>query len=195
MIKYVFGYIFIYNSYDLAFKIQNWMLFFFLIACQKMNTCMIVSTWATTPLEEVGNHCEGGGGLRWFQVQPLTVTKNFVRRAEAAGYKAIVVTVDHPVTTKKLTVAKVNEQLRTLSLANFNLSQNERKAVKTANYYIPESNWTYIDELRSITSLPIILKGILRPDDAMEAVKHNIQGIIVSNHGGRLVDTVPATVS
>ena len=57
------------------------------------------------------------------------------------------------------------------------------------------NKWEWIDWLRSVTTLPIVLKGIMRADDAIEALKHDIQAIIVSNHGGRTLDGVPATVS
>ena len=59
----------------------------------------------------------------------------------------------------------------------------------------PSLTWEAIDWLREVTKLPIVLKGILTAEDAEEAVRHNVQGIIVSNHGGRWLDGVPATVS
>jgi isopentenyl diphosphate isomerase/L-lactate dehydrogenase-like FMN-dependent dehydrogenase len=55
-------------------------------------------------------------------------------------------------------------------------------------------SWKDLDWLRSITSLPLIIKGILRPDDAREAIRHGVQGIVVSNHGGRELDTCQSTI-
>ena len=84
-------------------------------------------------------------------------------------------------------------------MANFDVdtTQQTLSGITPAlvTYYSPDATWTFIDWVRSITSLPIVLKGILRPDDAREALKHDIQGIIVSNHGGRRLDTLPASVS
>ena len=159
---------------------------------------MILSTWSTDALEDVST--ASGDGLRWFQIQVLTdleVTKQLVTRAETAGYKALVVTVDQP------TMGIQNAERRNsfdlpshLSLGNFPILKSNSTAKKFVQSLLnPSTTWKSIDWLRSITMLPIVLKGILRPEDAREALKHNIQGILVSNHGGRYSDSIPATVS
>ncbi len=175
-------------------------------ACQRIGTCMTLSSWSTTSVEDVA--IANGEGLHWFQLyiyKDLELTRQLVKRAEAAGYKAIAVTVDTPVLGSRLADVRYDFTLPShLLMGNFNYGTSQ-STMSTSTHgsglgqYVkklvsPSITWESIDWLRSITSLPIILKGILRPDDAREALKHDIQGIMVSNHGGRQLDTVPATV-
>ncbi|XP_057315497.1 2-Hydroxyacid oxidase 2-like isoform X2 [Hydractinia symbiolongicarpus] len=105
---------------------------------------------------------------------------------ENAGYQAIVLTVD--TATRKLNkyqkmrdlLASKNERIYTEVLTD--------DAVKVA------VSWSDVDWLRTVTKLPILLKGILTREDALEALKHDVQGIIVSNHGGRQLDGVSSTI-
>ena len=163
-----------------------------------MGTCMSLSSWSTIGLEEVSE--ASGNGLRWFQVylyRDFELTKQTVIRAEAAGYKALLVTVDQPMTGHKLMESRIGFYLPPhLSMGNFKLQPSTVTSMEVYSKAIISANktWEAIDMLCSITSLPIVLKGILRPDDAREALKHDIQGIMVSNHGGRQQDTLPATV-
>ena len=163
---------------------------------------MIVSTWATTSLEEVAT--ASGCGLRWFQLyiyRDRQLTHQLVKRAERNGYKALVVTVDSPEKGKQY--ANVREKFKLpphLRAANFSqlvVAPNQQDDVFVAINRIKGSGmtWDCVDWLCSITSLPIILKGILTAEDARIALKHNVQGILVSNHGARQLDGVPATVS
>ncbi len=165
---------------------------------------MTLSSWSTTSLEDVS--VANNGGLCWYQLEiykDVKLTKQLVKRAETAGYKALVVTVDIPVAGIKWADHRHKFILANhLSLPHFshaddmvsNNSDDPYFEQLTARLVNPKTTWASIDWLRSITILPIVLKGILRADDAREALKHDIQGIIVSNHGGRQLDTVPATV-
>ena len=161
---------------------------------------MVLSSWSTIGLEEVAD--TNGDGLRWFQIyfyDDFELTKQMVGRIEAAGYKAIVFTIDTPVTGRKLAEERISFKLPShLSVGHFKSGSSKHSKYSNLREIkvlgSPQKTWEAIDKLRSITSLPIILKGILRPDDAREALKHDIQGIMVSNHGGRQLDTVPATV-
>ena len=165
-----------------------------------MGTCMSLSSWSTIGLEEVSE--ASGDGLRWFQIyfyDDFELIKHMVGRAEAAGYKALLFTIDTPVTGRKIAEERISFSLPShLSLGHFKsvASRSSKysglKGVKGLRS--PKKTWEAVDMLRSITSLPIVLKGILRPDDAREALKHDIQGIMVSNHGGRHYDSIPATV-
>jgi isopentenyl diphosphate isomerase/L-lactate dehydrogenase-like FMN-dependent dehydrogenase len=106
-----------------------------------------------------------------------------VRRAEAAGYRALVVTVDAARWGPKERVLRSGFHLPDhLCEANF---VDDDPAVE--NVF---GTWETISWLRSLTSLPIILKGILTAEDAKLAVEHGVAGIVVSNHGGRQLDTV-----
>ena len=172
-------------------------------ACANLGTCMTLSTWSSTNMDDVA--MANGSGLRWYQLYAFKdrgMTTSMIQRAERAGYKALVVTVDVlrvgkqlPVTRKHFRVpshrsfSNFSEHLQ----SSFNIKENVHSLTTTV--MDPSSTWDDIDWICSVTKLPVLLKGILTSEDAVEAVKHNIRGIIVSNHGGRKLDGVPATVS
>ena len=169
-----------------------------------MKTCIVLSFWSTTSLEEVAE--ASGSGLKWCQLyifRDRQLTKELVLRAERAGYKALVITLDQPITGRRLVDERNDLELpRHLSMPNYSgidvSAQSSRKVNKREHLsamFDTSLDWSAIDWLRGITKLPIILKGILTAEDTEEAVKHNVQGILVSNHGARQLDGVPATVS
>ena len=168
-----------------------------------MGTCMVLSASSTINIEDVAE--ASGSGLRWFQLEiyrDRQLTKELVIRAEAAGYKALVVTVDTPIMGNRLADARNRFNLpKHLSRANFsNVQAITKESDSDPHQYSsdiidPSSSWKTIDWLRGVTKLPVILKGILTAEDTEEALKHDIQGIVVSNHGARQLDGVPATVS
>jgi 4-hydroxymandelate oxidase len=160
---------------------------------------------ATTAIEDIAAAAREAApdpGL-WFQLylQPdLEFTEAIVRRAEAAGVKAFVVTVDSPVLGRRerddrnafhdLPPGLAVENLRNLgeNRSGGNAS-HVREIVMSAGL-----NWDDIAWLRSKTKLPVLIKGVLHAEDARLAVHHGVAGIVVSNHGGRQLDTVPATI-
>ena len=168
---------------------------------------MVLSSWSTTSLEEVAE-AGGRGGLRWFQLyiyNDKQLTLQLVKRAEAAGYRALVLTVDTPELGRRLNDVRHNFTLPPhLRLANFSaeLAQGSlsHKPSGSALFHYTKNlisstlTWESVDWLRNITKLPIVLKGILTAEDTREALKHDIQAILVSNHGARQLDGVPATV-
>ena len=168
---------------------------------------MILSSWSTRSLEEVAK-ASGSEGLRWFQLyiyNDKELTLQLVKRAEAAGYRALALTVDTPELGRRLNDVRHNFTLPPhLRLANFSaeLAQaslgSEQSGSALFHYTRSLINsgltWKSVDWLRSVTNLPIVLKGILTAEDAREALRHGIQGILVSNHGARQLDGVPATV-
>jgi 4-hydroxymandelate oxidase len=135
----------------------------------------------------------------WFQlyVQPdLGFTEAIVRRAEAAGVQALVVTVDSPALGR----AERNDRndfhdlpdgLRCENLRE--LRGGEPGSVRQV-VLSPDISWRHIEWLRGLSELPIVLKGVLHPLDARLAVDNGVDGLIVSNHGGRQLDTTPATI-
>jgi len=138
--------------------------------------------------------------LHWFQLyveQDREATKQLVQRCERAGYKALVITVDRPRLGRRLADLRNAFKLpKHLSLANFIADETRSGAGAYAGGAIDASlNWKDIEWFKSITKLPIVIKGIFRGEDAKLAVKHGVDGIIVSNHGGRQLDSCPATVS
>ncbi|NXH27909.1 HAOX1 oxidase, partial [Myiagra hebetior] len=176
-------------------------------ACQAVGTGMMLSSWATSSIEEVAEAAPAG--LRWLQLyvyKDREVTESLVRRAERAGYRGIFVTADTPYLGRRL--ADVRNRFRLpphLRLKNFSSSdlafssgkdfgEDSGLAVYVAEAIDASVHWQDIKWLRGLTSLPIVLKGILRADDAKEAVKIGVNGILVSNHGARQLDGVPATI-
>lgn len=125
-----------------------------------------------------------------------------IKRAEKAGYSAVLITVDTPRFSKHKGRAGFSLP-RHLKFANFvSLQGNWKRGLKSNSEVeiylkaVTDSSvvWESLDWLRSITSLPIVVKGILTAEDARLAAQHGVQGILVSNHGGRQLDGVQATV-
>ncbi len=152
-------------------------------AAGRSGTLMVVSSSSTRSLEDIAR--EGNGPL-WFQlyVHDRKSAEDLVHRATAAGYRALVLTVDSPRWGHK--ERAIRSGFRVPQKANF--SETE-----TALDVIPLT-WESLAWLRSLTTLPLVLKGILTAEDAELAVKHEVDGIIVSNHGGRQLDSVPASI-
>lgn len=172
-------------------------------AASAMRAGMVVSTQAGVALEALAR--EAGSPL-WFQlyIQPdREFTVALVRRAEAAGYRALVVTVDAPVSGVRnreqrsgfalpAGVAAVNLQgMRSLPPQTVRAGDSPLLA---SPLVASAPTWEDLAWLRSSTRLPILLKGILAPDDARRALDEGMAGVIVSNHGGRVLDTVPASI-
>jgi isopentenyl diphosphate isomerase/L-lactate dehydrogenase-like FMN-dependent dehydrogenase len=148
-------------------------------------TAMVVSTFSSRTLEEIA---EAATGPLWFQLSApdRSWTEQLVQRAAGAGYRAIVVTVDAPRSGSKERVIRQDFHLP-LYKANFG-------DLSVGNAFTSLPTWDSLAWLRSLTPLPILLKGILTAEDAHLAVEHGMDGIIVSNHGGRQLDGVPATI-
>lgn len=167
-------------------------------------TLMCVSTMSTTSLEEVAR---AASGPLWFQLyvyRDRSITESLVRRAEQAGYRALVVTVDMPKVGQREADMRNGFGLPPhLNLANFQgvLAEEQRgdPGASALSLYAdaqldPNLTWEGIDWIASITRLPVVLKGILTAEDAALAVAHGAAGIIVSNHGGRQLDGAVAAI-
>ncbi|MEV4013959.1 alpha-hydroxy acid oxidase [Nonomuraea angiospora] len=161
-------------------------------AAAAAETIMIVSMAATVAIEEVAAAAPGAD--LWFQlyVQPdLAFTETVVRRAEAAGCKALVVTVDSPVLGRRERDLRNDFHDLPGHLCCENLRDGDRVRPILMS---PELSWEHIDRLRELTALPIVVKGVTHPGDARIALGHGVSAIMVSNHGGRQLDTVPASI-
>ncbi|HEV8659583.1 MAG TPA: alpha-hydroxy acid oxidase [Thermoanaerobaculia bacterium] len=152
----------------------------------------IMSTAATCAIEEVA----ATGTRLWMQIYlqgDRELTRDLVQRAESAGVRALCLTVDTPVLGTRNRQQRVNFVLPPeLETPHLDAVGRDRLSVVSATR--EPITWRDVDWLRSITKRPLLLKGILDPDDAMLAVEHGAAGVIVSNHGGRNLDTVPATI-
>ncbi|KAM9804964.1 2-Hydroxyacid oxidase 2 [Neosynchiropus ocellatus] len=170
-------------------------------AAEAVNTCYISSTYSTCSVEEIV--AAAPNGYRWFQLyvyRDRKLSEEIVRRVEALGYKALVLTVDVPYTGKRRDDIRNKFRLPPhLKVKNLEgVSQREDTGLEPhgipATALDPSVSWKDMHWLQSITRLPIIIKGILTKEDAELAVEHGFQGIIVSNHGGRQLDGGPATI-
>lgn len=159
-----------------------------------------VSTLSTTPLEDVAQE----GAPRWFQVyvhKDRALTKELVLRAKAAGYEALVLTVDAPVWGQRERDRRNRFSLPPpLTLANFEkhlpaAGGGQDGLARYVNSQLdPALTWRDLDWLQDISGLPVLVKGIMTAEDARVAMEHRAAGVIVSNHGGRQLDRHPATL-
>lgn len=173
-------------------------------AANAAGTLMILSTLSNCAMEDVSRDA---GGPLWFQLyvyRDRGVTCELIRRAEAAGCRAIVLTVDAPVGGLRERDVRNDFRLpdgvlmRNLLPAGRSYAGLEAGAGGVAAYinamFDPSISWRDLDWLAAQTKLPVIVKGIVRADDAVRAREHGAQGVVVSNHGGRQLDTSPATI-
>jgi isopentenyl diphosphate isomerase/L-lactate dehydrogenase-like FMN-dependent dehydrogenase len=168
-------------------------------------TLMVASTLATRTLEEIA---EVATGPLWFQLyvyRERRVSATLVRRAEEAGYRALALTVDTPRLGRRERDVRNGFGLPAhLHMANFAdpsmrdvlpLTPGASGLEAVAQELFDQSlTWDALSWLRSITSLPVVVKGVMTAEDARLAVEHGAAAIIVSNHGGRQLDGVPATI-
>jgi 4-hydroxymandelate oxidase len=160
----------------------------------------VQSTMGSLGVEEVGALAAASRQPWWFQLyvqRDRGFTRELVARAEAAGASALVLTVDTPA----LGARDRDRRMGTPPAAYPNLAGLPDVPDPTPAHqriYVPRidptSTWSVLTDLATWTSLPIVAKGVLRPDDASRAVAAGVAAIVVSNHGGRNLDTVPATV-
>ena len=167
-------------------------------------TLFILSTLSNTAVEDV---VAAATGPVWFQLyiyRDRSATEALVKRVEAAGCRAIVVTVDAPLLGRRerdvrnrfaLPAGLGIENLHAAGYARLPAASGDSGlAAYFAELLDPSLTWDAIEWLRSITSLPVLVKGIVRADDAVRAVERGVAGIVVSNHGGRQLDASPATI-
>jgi len=167
-------------------------------------TLFILSTLSNTAVEDV---VAAASGPVWFQLyvyRDRSATEALVRRVEAAGCRALVLTVDAPLLGRRerdvrnrfaLPAELGIENLHAAGYARMpSASGDSGLAAYVAELLDPSLTWDAIAWLRSITSLPVLVKGVVRADDAVRAVEHGAAGIVVSNHGGRQLDASPATI-
>jgi len=169
-------------------------------------TIFVASTVSNRSLEAIAESC---AGPRWFQLyvyRDKEITRDLVQRAAAAGYSALCLTVDTPLAGPRERDRRNRLRMPThLGLENFPATHAERHKSGGSNEsslarYIADMwdanlTWEDVDWLRSISPMPVIVKGVLAPDDAALAVEHGAAAVIVSNHGGRQLDGVPAPIT
>jgi 4-hydroxymandelate oxidase len=163
---------------------------------------LVVSTEADTAIEEIA---AASKGPFWFQLtiqHDRAFTLALVARAERAGARAIVVTVDAPVSGVRnqeqragITPGSLGEAVNLRGLGPGPVAHAPLGASLLFDGFLASAaRWDDIARLRAATRLPLLLKGIMAPEDAERAIGEGADGIIVSNHGGRVLDSLPATI-
>ena len=165
----------------------------------------VVSMFATQPVEDIA---EAATGPLWMQVYWLRrrdAVADVVRRAAAAGFRALVLTVDTPRVGRRLrdvrnafaldeTVQAVNLAPEVMATAHRRRHGESALASHAAEAFDPTITWDDLGWLRGLTDLPLLLKGIVTAEDAARAVACGVDGIVVSNHGGRQLDGAVPTL-
>ena len=172
------------------------------LAAAAQDALMVLSTQSSVPMEEIRAQ---GPACRWFQLylQPAReATRALVKRAEAAGFRALVVTVDAPVSglrnSEQRAGFQMPESVRADALAGLAGAEPRARHEDESlilDHVMPQApTWEDVAWLRRETALPLVIKGILSADDAELAIEAGAAAIAVSNHGGRTLDTLPATL-
>lgn len=174
-------------------------------AATALDTTMVVSTLSSVPLEDIAGAARAAATELgraappplWFQLYPQPAREHslqLVRRAETAGYRVLVVTVDAAVKRSGLTLPPGVDAANLRGMPR--ITQNTRASGGRILFGTPllaaAPIWKDLDWLRGATTLPIVVKGLLAPDDARRAVEAGADGIVVSNHGGRVLDGLVA---
>lgn len=148
------------------------------------NSIYVISSSASMKVEDIARSTNGPIWFQLYVQKDRAFTRDLVQRAEDSGCRALCVTVDSP------TFGARNREDR----ARNELPERELPNLEGKDYLDPSLTWKDINWLRSFARRPVLLKGVLNPDDAAIAVEAGVSGIIVSNHGARNLDTVPATI-
>ncbi len=173
------------------------------LAAAAQGAGLVLSAQASLPMDQVA-HCvlpESGRGPLWFQLYVLAdraQTLQLVQRAEQSGFEALVLTVDAPVNGARDHERRAGFRLPA-GIEAVNLQGLQMPAPRAHEPGLCQGlmaqapTWDDVRWLMSVTSLPVWLKGVTHPDDARIAQQLGVAGVVVSNHGGRVLDTMPAT--
>jgi 4-hydroxymandelate oxidase len=161
----------------------------------------VISSFTTTSIEDIAKNTQQPIWFQLYVQRDRAFTKDMVERAVAAGCKAVCLTVDTPVLGCRygqlsfgLPSRMECVHLRGLELKSPILGHKTQRGGIYDPLFDPSFNWRDLEWLRSISGVPILLKGVLSPEDGKRAIDYGADGIIASNHGGRNLDLVPATI-
>ncbi len=172
-------------------------------AASDAGTVMIASTLSNKPIEEITAATDGDVWFQLYVYRDRGVSRALVARAVDAGCKALVLTVDVPgLGVRERDVRNRFQLPEGLSMGNLTAGMGgmpdnldgSALAAYVGCMFDPSLSWPDLDWLRSLSDLPVLVKGVVHADDARLAIEHGAAGIIVSNHGGRQLDTAPATL-
>jgi 4-hydroxymandelate oxidase len=157
---------------------------------------MCLSTLGTTSAPALASAVPDAS--RWFQLYVFKdrgVSRDLVAQAAEHGYEALVVTVDLPVLGVRERELRTGVHAATADAVASAIAAGAEGMMTPADFAAlidPDLNWGDIERFAADSPLPVLVKGVLRPEDSRLAVEHGARGVIVSNHGGRQLDTVPA---
>jgi 4-hydroxymandelate oxidase len=164
-------------------------------------TVLVVSSFTTTAIDEIARNTQSPIWFQLYVQRDRGFTRDMVQRAVAAGCKAVCLTVDTPVLGCRygqisfaLPSGLECVHLRGLELKSVITGHKTQRRGIYDPLFDPGFNWRDVEWLRSVAGVPVVLKGVLSPEDGRRAVEHGAGGVIVSNHGGRNLDAVPATI-
>jgi 4-hydroxymandelate oxidase len=153
----------------------------------------VVSTACTFTIEEIADAATSPLWLQLYLQTDREVTRDLVARAEAAGVRALCLTVDTPVLGSRNRQQRAGFALPP-DMPTPHLDRRGRERLSVVSASREAITWRDVEWLQSILHVPLLLKGIMTGDDAALAIEHGANGIVVSNHGARNLDTVPATI-
>ncbi|ESP02804.1 hypothetical protein LOTGIDRAFT_110617 [Lottia gigantea] len=171
-------------------------------AADSVNCCFSLASMATTSMDEIRTAVPDG--LHFFQIFILKdrgLLLELISEAERKGFKGLVITIDCVVLGYRPSEIKNKDALQPhLELVYISIKMEASSRLESFKNFVSDTfdssqTWKDIAWLKTVTKLPIITKGVLNKEDAIEALQSGVDGIWVSNHGGRNLDTVPATVS
>jgi 4-hydroxymandelate oxidase len=174
-------------------------------AAAALDAGVVLSTLSSVPLEEIAiaarqaaDALGTGGAPLWFQLylqEDRAHSADLIARAEAAGYEAIVLTIDTAVKRSSFTLPAGVDAANLRGMPKLRHTSTPGGRILFGTPLADAApRWEDLAWVRATTRLPLIVKGILTPDDARRAVEHGADGIIVSNHGGRVLDGLPAAI-
>jgi isopentenyl diphosphate isomerase/L-lactate dehydrogenase-like FMN-dependent dehydrogenase len=161
-------------------------------AARDAGTIMCLSTLATSTPAEIADV----GGPRWFQLYVFRdegVTRELIAQARAGGYGALVLTIDAPVRGNRERDVRSTFAIPTdISVAS--IGRGGVTPQQVFEMISPSLTWHDLERIAGEAGMPLLVKGVLTAEDAVLACEHGAAGIVVSNHGGRQLDGVAATI-
>jgi L-lactate dehydrogenase (cytochrome) len=168
-------------------------------ASKKHNVIQMIPTLASCSFDELVDAAEGDQ-VQWLQLyvnKDRAITEKIVKHAESRGCKGLFITVDAPQLGRreKDMRSKFTEPGSDIQSKSGESVDNTQGAARAISSFIdPGLSWKDIPWFQSITKMPIVLKGVQRADDVLKAVEMGVHGVVLSNHGGRQLDTAPSGI-
>ncbi|CAO3695462.1 unnamed protein product [Rhizopus stolonifer] len=168
-------------------------------ACAKRNVIQMISNLSSCSFDEIVD-AKAPDQVQWLQLYVNSnrkVTEKFVRHAEARGIKGLFVTVDTPQLARREKDMRQKYEMdapEEIERSSTEVRRGQGASQALSLFIDPSLCWDDIAWLKSITKMPILVKGVQTADDAVLAAKHGCQGIVLSNHGGRQLDFAPSAI-